>query len=443
MTNNTCQIRITKSLMEPLMPQMQRSFHEFMPSDVWKWKIIENRVDHLMALYDYHEIRLSILQDYSVLHKGITALMNDELAGGVANHVLNLDGPDHNISLLSLRPEGTISVLHHTARMIEPEDIYRFYYHGPMFRKDKDMAPMEFYQLGVEFLGSDSILSENEVICLGMKLCQHLGLQDVFMEINSYGCEDCYRPFKAAMRSYLEEHNTDLCQSCLSELYANPVACTQCAREACGKCLQDAPPIVDYLCPKCKQNFIRVKQIQANLAHKYVVNSKLVKNFSYYNETVFDFILHHKGEKLVIGGGGRYDYLAEKITHKKIPAVGFYLNLDTIFEVMEYRKIFQEESKAFSVYICAQSEQLEIMILQIATEMHEHEITTILSTDNLDTETEKKAALKKGCSLMIVLRDSNIREGKLLLFNLVKNHPQYVPLNQLMDEILVARKALI
>ena len=425
------------------MPIKQRNFHEFMPSDVWKWKIIENRVDHLMSLYNYQEIRLSILQDYEVLHKGITALMNDDQADGVANHVLNLDGPDHNISLLSLRPEGTISVLHHTARMIKPGEIYRFYYHGPMFRKDRNLAPVEFYQLGVEFLGSSSILSENEVICLGMKLCQNLGLSDVYLEINSFGCEQCNHLYKKAMHKYLRENETELCKSCYTELYANPVASTACGKEACVSCLKDAPKISDYLCPKCKENFVRVKQIQANLAHKYVINSTLVKNFSYYNETVFDFVIRQGNEKLVIGGGGRYDYLAEKITNQKIPAVGFYLNLDTIFEVMEQRRNFSREESPFSVYICAESKQMEIMILQIATEMHQHEITTVISTENLEVEAEKLNARKRGCSLLILLRDSNIREGKLLLYNLVKDHPQYVALNQVMDEILVARKALV
>lgn len=44
-------------------------FHEFMPADVWKWKIIESKVERLLSLSNYQEIRLSILQDYKVLRK--------------------------------------------------------------------------------------------------------------------------------------------------------------------------------------------------------------------------------------------------------------------------------------------------------------------------------------------------------------------------------------
>lgn len=425
------------------MAKNERGFHEFMPQDVWKWKLIESKLEELMSLYDYQGIRLAILQDHKVLHDGITALMEDREALKVEEHVLSLSGPDDDISLLSLRPEGTISVLHHTARMIRQGENYRFYYHGPMFRKSQDLMPMEFYQLGVEFLGSESILSENEVICLGMKICRELGLSDVSLEINSFGCKDCQRPFAKALRDYLDSNKGELCTTCYKELYANPMADSTCQRNSCRTCMVSAPKITDYLCDKCKENFIRVKRVQANLAHQYKVNPTLVKNFSYYNETVFDFLVEHNGKPLVIGGGGRYDYLSEKITGKMIPAVGFYLNLDTIFEVMEERQVFSAVTRPFSVYICAQSSDLEIMMLQIATELHQHGITTVLNPDLGETDKDKDEALAKGCSLMIILRDNNIREGKLLLFNLVKQHPQYLPLNQLVDEILISRKALI
>lgn len=424
------------------MSEDQRKYHEFMPDDVWKWKIIESKVDRLLALYDYQEIRLSILQDYHVLRNGITALMHGDQAEDVTERVLNLCVPDNNISLISLRPEGTISVLHHTARIIKPGEIHRFYYHGPMFRKDKDLNPMEFYQLGVEYLGSDSVLSENEVISLGMKICRQLGLTDTTLELNSYGCEECRQPYFRALREYLEANRGNSCQSCFETINANPMTDTSCNQPRCRSFIADAPKVSDYLCDKCRQNFSKVKRIQANLAHTYKVNHGLYKNFSYYNETVFDFIVTHKGERLVIGGGGRYDYLSAKITNKPIPAVGFYLNLDTIFEVMEERKIFAHTGQRFTTYICAQSPDLEIMMLQIATELHDNGIMTIVSPELLSTEEEKKNALERGASLILILRDDNIREGKILMHNLVKNHPAYLPINQVVNEILIARKAL-
>lgn len=424
------------------MAQEPNRFHEFMPDKVWKWKILEEKMDKVLALHDYQEIRLSVLQDYQVLHKGITALMQGSEADYAVQSVLSLSAPESKLSLLSLRPEGTISVLHHTARIINPGEVHRFYYSGPMFRKADALKQMEFYQLGVELLGSESILSENEVISLGMKLCQDLGLTDLRLDINSYGCIKCRDAFFSDLRKYLEEHKQSYCDSCFRELYANPFSETRCQDPACQHSLENGPQIGAYLCDTCKSNFTRVKKIQANLGNRYKVNPYLFKNFAYYNETVFDFILTHEGKEIVIGGGGRYDYLSARITGKKIPAVGFYLNLDILFEIMEARKLFHDKQHDFMVYICSESENMEMMTLQIAQELHDQGIMTILSPEVGNALTEEQNASAKGCALMIIIRDDNIREGKILLRNLMKEHQDYVSLKDTLPAILLARKAL-
>lgn len=417
-------------------------FHEFMPDDVWKWKTLERKVDQVLALHDYEEIRLSVLQDYHVLYHGLTALMPTQEAKNVVEKTLNLCQPDSDISLISLRPEGTISVLHHTAGIYQAGEVHRFYYHGPMFRKSKQGRPMEFYQLGVELLGSESILSENEVISLGIEICQAIGLGDVAIRINSYGCDECRQPFFAKVRDHLDQHSDGYCSECFTALSANPFEDTRCDNESCRHRLENGPVISEFLCEKCQQNFSRIKKIQANLGHRYVVDPYLYKNFAYYNETVFDFVIGKKGEETVIGGGGRYDFLSERITGQKIPAVGFYLNMDTIFEVLTRRQLFIRQDKAFSVYLCAQSAEMEMMMLQIAHELQEQRIRTVIGTEIKSSECELSEARRKHCSILITIREDNIRDGKILMHNLVKDHQEYIQLAKIGEAVLLARKAL-
>ncbi len=418
------------------------SFHEIMPEDVWKWKYLENQVEQVLSLYNYQEIRLSVLQDYNILYKGITALLDTDEVQQIAQQLLNLDQPDQHISLLSLRPEGTINVLNHVAYRFQDDKIHRIFYHGPMFRKGIDQKPMEFYQLGVELLGSDSILSENEIISLGMKICEQLGLKDAWMEINSFGCDICRPKFFTAMREFLDNNKEGYCPTCFEDLYNNPLHSTECLKADCLHSTKQGPRIQDHLCHKCKTNFNRVKKIQANIANEYKVNNHLFKNFSYYNETVFNFMINKNGNSIVIGGGGRYDFLSKRIIGKQIAAVGFYLNLDQIYQIMEARGLFQSQNKPFRVYICSQSEELEIMLLQIVQELHQHNLSTIISADILDTNAEMENAAKNDCQAMIILRDENIREGKALLKNLLKDKQEYVSLSNLLSEIDLIRKAV-
>ena len=416
--------------------------HQFMPDKVWKWKLLEQKIAQVLSLHDYQEIRLSVLQDYAVIHEGITALMQQDEATIAAEGIVNLSQSNGNLSLLTLRPEGTISVLHHTAQIIKDNEVHRFYYIGPMFRKGKENIPTEFHQLGVELLGSESVISENEVISLGIKICQQLGLKDVSLQLNSFGCQDCRVQFFEDMRVYLKEHETELCAACFKKLYTNPFTDADCGDAACAKAIADGPKIMDYLCPNCSRNFARVKKIQANLAHQYTINPKLFKNYAYYNETVFDFVIKKNGIEQVIGGGGRYDYLSRMITGKNIPAVGFYLNMDSIFETMDRRGLFTPLDKDFSVYIATQSEDLEMMLLQIAQELHDNNIKTVLSTDKHSITEDVALAAKAKCELMLVIRDENVREGKILMRNLSKEHQDYIKLDGIIDAILLARKSL-
>jgi histidyl-tRNA synthetase len=418
------------------------SFHEIMPDDVWKWKYMESQIEQVLCLFNYREIRLSVLQDNEALYKGVTALLDTEEAGKISDQIISLNQPDSNISLLSLRPEGTINVLNHVAARMPIDKIHRLYYHGHMFRKDEQHRPREFYQLGVELLGSDSILSENEIISLGVRICKQLGLKDAKLEINSFGCESCRPLYFSAMRKFLAENKDKYCASCLEALTHNPFHPTDCLEVNCMHSAKQGPVIHEYLCNKCRANFDKVKKIQANLGIEYVVNHNLVKNFSYYNETVFNFVLKTNGHSEIIGGGGRYDYLSGKVTGKKIPAVGFYFDLDQVYKLMTARNLFQEQASPYKVYICPQSENLEIMLLQIVQELHESEIPTVISTDISTTEKDTENAVRNGCALMIILRDDNLREGKLLVKNLMKEKQEYIPLSDLIKEIEMFRKAV-
>jgi histidyl-tRNA synthetase len=153
-------------------------------------------------------------------------------------------------------------------------------------------------------------------------------------------------------------------------------------------------------------------------------------------------MINRNGNAEVIGGGGRYDFLSNRIIGKQIPAVGFYINLDLVYQIMSDRNLFQTQTKPFRVYICSQSEDLEIMLLQIVQELHHSNLSTIISADILDTKAEMDNALKNDCQAMIILRDDNIREGKALLKNLVKEKQEYVSLSSLLSEIDLIRKAV-
>jgi len=71
-----------------------------------------------------------------------------------------------------------------------------------------------------------------------------------------------------------------------------------------------------------------------------------VRDFDYYTGLVFE--MHAPGSGLELGGGGRYDSLLGRFG-REMPAVGFYLSLDRVSELLAKRGVSSPEAGASTV----------------------------------------------------------------------------------------------
>src|SRR5207249_5354266 len=102
-----------------------------------------------------------------------------------------------------------------------------------------------------------------------------------------------------------------------------------CKDDACRDVAEDAPKITDYLCGPCREHFDGVLAGLAEEGIKYQVVPTLVRGLDYYTRTAFEWV----GDALPagqasLGGGGRYDGLAEVLGGPATPGVGFALGLE-------------------------------------------------------------------------------------------------------------------
>lgn len=88
---------------------------------------------------------------------------------------------DRDGKVLALRPDMTIP----TARLVGSKLFdqpfpQRFFYAGPVFRYAEPAAgmPREFYQAGVELIGTDSPEADGEILALAVESLHRLGLKD-------------------------------------------------------------------------------------------------------------------------------------------------------------------------------------------------------------------------------------------------------------------------
>jgi histidyl-tRNA synthetase len=68
-----------------------------------------------------------------------------------------------------------------------------------------------------------------------------------------------------------------------------------------------------------------------NLSPKYQIQFEKNRGFTYYTGILFDLEIHKNGDKIIIGGGGRYDNLIRSLgANTDCPAIGFAINIDEV-----------------------------------------------------------------------------------------------------------------
>ena len=129
------------------------------PPEIHLWHAIEDTARNVLSSYGFNEIRTPLLEKTDVFIRSIgdtTDIVQKEMYS-----FQDRGGRD-----VTLRPEGTASVIRHVAAG-GPEALEgRYYYLGPMFRCERPQAgrKRQFHQIGVEALGAPNPATDAETI---------------------------------------------------------------------------------------------------------------------------------------------------------------------------------------------------------------------------------------------------------------------------------------
>ncbi len=418
---------------------MKKNKHNIIPlTEMGKWNHIENTIHRVMSFFNYKEIRPSILLSNEIIKKIYRSGDKNKDFGNFISKLYQIDSEEE----ISLRPDGTVTYLSEFSEAPETDQIKRIYYIGPMFRRNLNNEKLsgQFHQFGAEVLGSSSYIADVEIIRLGMNIFKKFGLSDVCLELSDFGCEKCRPDYIKQLKEFWEESRESLCPECNSAFVKYKANAGSCVN--CHEIWQKSPSILKYLCDNCQENFSLIKKALANLMINYTVNPKLDMSFDYYNKIVFKYRAGKAKKSPYIGGGGRYDYLAQSITGKALNAVGMSADIEELFGLLEKKKLFPQSSNPFKVYIMATHNDLEITLLQLVQELHDNEITVVIGRTGPYNRQQNEIALKEGVSSMVVLDDKMIREGKAMINDLVKKHREVINIRDISRNVLRLKKAM-
>jgi histidyl-tRNA synthetase len=167
-----------------------------------------------------------------------------------------------------------------------------------------------------------------EIIELGQRFYWEAGLRDVVALVNSIGDATCRPGYRAALVDYFSAHEDRLSTDSKRRLRVNPLRVLD-DRDLDPELAAGAPRSLDHLCDACAAHFAAVRELLDAQGVRYELDHRLVRGLDYYTRTTFEyFVAGRRGQQQALGGGGRYDGLAELLGGQPTPGIGFGIGID-------------------------------------------------------------------------------------------------------------------
>ena len=312
--------------------QSLRGMPDLFPDDLKKWHMLEKKLYQAFDAFNIQEIRTPILESTELFDRSVgnsSDIVNKELYSFL----------DRNQESISLRPEGSASVIRAIIQKKQEHEKHKLWYQGPMFRYERPQKGRfrQFHQVGIEYLGYEEGLSEHEIIALVIKIIDQLGISGSTLKINHLGDEVSKENFCQALQNFFKPHLSKLHKKDIFRLNTNPLRILDSKENSTQVLLKDAPNFEDFISDKSKALLQHISQHfsdQCNIN----IDSSLVRGLDYYTGLVFEVVSDELGAQDAFLGGGRYDNLSEELGGKSMHALGFAIGLERVISLMQSKE---------------------------------------------------------------------------------------------------------
>lgn len=152
---------------------------DFLPEEMAQRRYVEDIVRKTFESFGFQEVQTPIFEEFALL----AARSGEEIREGMFTFMA--DEVEY-----ALRPEVTAAVCRMivTGKIALPKP-YKVYYLGPCFRYEEPQAGRyrQFWQAGIELMGSQSPVADAEVICVGAKTLENVGITPYRLKVGNIG----------------------------------------------------------------------------------------------------------------------------------------------------------------------------------------------------------------------------------------------------------------
>ncbi|HIF01812.1 MAG TPA: histidine--tRNA ligase [Nitrospinaceae bacterium] len=408
-----------------------RGVKDIMPEEVEKWRWVENKANQVFTRYGFREIRLPIFEKTNLFSRGI-----GETTDIVEKEMYTFD--DRSGEKITLRPEGTASVVraYIEHKMYATQAMQKLYYTGPMFRYERPQAGRfrQFYQIGVEAMGSHSPSIDAEVMIMLMEFFNLLGLNQFQLQINSLGCNKCRCEYRETLKKSIKDHLSDLCENCNKRYQKNPLRVLDCKVERDIEIASKLPKITEHICKECELHFGQVQALLNETQVPFTINSSLVRGLDYYTHTAFEVTSNKLGAQNSICGGGRYNTLVEEFEGPPTPCFGFALGLERLVSLVPFNeKGFIEMNP--DVFVVSLGKEAKSIVFNLVHKLRSGGLSVERDYDEGSMKSQMRKANKSASLFALIIGENEIKSGNYQLKNMHSGQQSCITAVSCVEEI--------
>ena len=304
-----------------------RGTFDILPEQASARAALERTASELLEAAGYGRIETPVFEATELFARGVGASTDI-----VQKEMYSFD--DGGGRSLTLRPEGTAPVCrayveHGMHKLAAP---VRLYYLSSFFRAERPQLGRyrQFWQLGIEALGSDDPAVDAESIVLLSTVLDRLGVAGARLRLASLGSPATRASYREDLAGYLHAHAQRLAPAVRERIDLNPLRAFDSDDPGTREVMADAPRLLDRLDPADAEHFAEVRELLERAGVGYEIDPTLVRGLDYYTRTLFEFTSDALGAQSGVAGGGRYDGLVEQLGGPPTPGIGWAAGIERI-----------------------------------------------------------------------------------------------------------------
>jgi histidyl-tRNA synthetase len=410
-----------------------RGMKDILPSDQPLWDLMRAKAKELTSAYGFERIDTPALEEVALFVRGVgkqTDIVEKEL------YHFETSGAEN----VALRPEGTAPIMrsyiqHGMLNLPQPQKLW---YVSPMYRHDRPQHGRyrQFWQFGCETIGEANPIVDAQLIYLAYLFLKELGIEAT-VQINSIGTPESRANYKNALVAYFRTKRAKLSEDDKKRLLKNPLRILDSKDPAVLELKAEAPQIVDWLDEESKAHFMRVLEYLDEVKVPYELNPYLVRGLDYYTKTVFEFYANSSNAELAqsaIGGGGRFDGLAEVLGGRPTPAAGFALGMDRIFNLMKEMNV-EVPPPTSDVFVAQLGDQGRKKALVVFEELRKSGISASEAFAKDSIKAQMEIANKRKAKFAVIIGQKEVLDGTAVLRDMDAGTQEIIDVRKVVTEI--------